>query len=187
MNTYDFVHLVLFASENEIRGKTKLQKRVYFAGILTDHVDELGYRPHFYGPYSAEVAGAVDRLRAIGFVEHHIASGNAYDQRGFEVARHDFSLNEAGQKAARTKTKKYAVEWEAINDAIKKLNRTGQVDYMKLSIAAKAYFMLGQKKEGASVSELIKLAKNFGWSVSEEDIEQSASFLQSLQLVKVAD
>jgi len=56
MNTYDFVHLALYAMGGEIRGKTKLQKTIYFLGRLSNHIDELGYNPHFYGPYSSEVA-----------------------------------------------------------------------------------------------------------------------------------
>lgn len=183
MNTYDFVHLVLFASGSKICGKTKLQKRVYFAGILTGRVEELGYRPHFYGPYSAEVAGAVDRLRAIGFVDHSIAASNAYDQSGFELARHDFRLNVAGERAAEAKSKKGPEIWRNIEAAIAALDDTGEEDYMKLSIAAKAFFMLGQKKEGASISELTKLARRFGWSISDNDIQEAAEFLQKLDLV----
>jgi HD superfamily phosphohydrolase len=69
MSPYDFVHLTCHALGGEIKGRTKLQKTDYFLGVLTDSLPELGYRPHFYGPYSAEVAGAVGKLRARGFVD----------------------------------------------------------------------------------------------------------------------
>lgn len=51
MNTRDFVALTLREAGGEICGKTKLQKLLYFVGVLTDCLDELGYRAHFYGPY----------------------------------------------------------------------------------------------------------------------------------------
>ena len=62
MNTYNFVHLTLHALGGQVRGKTKLQKMVYFAGILTGAIEELGYRPHYYGPYSSEVTDAMGRF-----------------------------------------------------------------------------------------------------------------------------
>src|SRR5690348_15751358 len=89
MNTYDFVHLVLSASNGQIRGRTKLQKLVYFAGVLTDSLDALGFRAHYYGPYSSAVTSAVEELRSLGFLEERIATGGTMDSHGFEVARYD--------------------------------------------------------------------------------------------------
>ena len=66
MNARDFVQLALIAMDGEIRGKTKLQKTVYFLGLLTGSLDDLGYRAHFYGPYSDDVAEAVGWLKTIG-------------------------------------------------------------------------------------------------------------------------
>ncbi len=70
MNTYDFVQLALYSLGGEIKGRTKLQKTIYFLAI-TSGADphEFGFGPHFYGPYSEEVADAVDRLKSLGFVD----------------------------------------------------------------------------------------------------------------------
>jgi uncharacterized protein YwgA len=57
MDAKDFVTLTLLIADGEIRGKTKLQKMVYFYGLMTSQLNELGYRAHFYGPYSDDVAG----------------------------------------------------------------------------------------------------------------------------------
>lgn len=50
MDANDFVLLALHAMGGEIRGKTKLQKTVYFLGLMTGHLDDLGYRTTSTGP-----------------------------------------------------------------------------------------------------------------------------------------
>jgi uncharacterized protein YwgA len=101
MKAYDFVHLVLHASGGRIQGRTKLQKVVYFAGVLTGMHEHLGYRAHYYGPYSSTVTAAVDELRALGFLEQRIASGGAIDSKGFEVARYDYALTDCGDRSGK--------------------------------------------------------------------------------------
>ncbi len=68
MDSKDFVLLAMLAMGGEIQGKTKFQKTVYFLGLMTGCIDDLGYRAHFYGPYSDEVADAIGWLRTIGAV-----------------------------------------------------------------------------------------------------------------------
>ena len=63
MDARDFVAMTLLASGGHVRGKTKLQKLVYIVGILDRLLEELGYCPHFYGPYPDEVADAVSHLK----------------------------------------------------------------------------------------------------------------------------
>jgi uncharacterized protein YwgA len=183
MNPYDFVHLGLHALGGEIQGKTKLQKSMYFLGILADCVEELGYRPHFYGPYSEDVADAVDELRGLGFVDRSVASGGAVDPSGFEVARFDFRLNDEGKQIAKTKAAKNPALWRKIQRAVERFRAVQTRDYVKLSIAAKTYFMLGERKGTADVKELAALAGKFGWSVSPEQVNEAAGILRKLGLV----
>jgi uncharacterized protein len=186
MNAYDFVHLALYALGGEIRGKTKLQKTIYFLGVLTRSLADLGYRPHFYGPYSAEVAGAVDRLRALGFVEQTVSSAGACDPSGFEVARYDFRLNEEGKRVAETKVKSNPEFWARLTKAVQTLKRAGEKDYVKLSIAAKTDFMLGENKGPARIEDLRALARRFGWAVTADQVQEAAHFLEALGLVRLA-
>jgi hypothetical protein len=185
MNTYDFVHLALYAMGGKIRGKTKLQKTIYFLGRLSNHIDELGYNPHFYGPYSSEVAEAANRLRSIGFLEQSVASGGAFDSRGFEVARWDFALDEEGRKVAELKARKNRDVWRKIEKASAVLKEAGDMDYQRLSIGAKTDFLLGQKGGRAKIKDLEKLASRFGWTVKKPEIVESAKFLEKIGLVKV--
>ncbi|MEX2173894.1 MAG: hypothetical protein WD872_05995 [Pirellulaceae bacterium] len=183
MNSYDFVHLSLHAMGGEIRGKTKLQKTIYFLGVLTGRLDELGFRAHYYGPYSSEVAGAVDRLLGLGFLDSSTASGGAIDRFGFEVARYDFRLNEAGQRTAESKASKYSKEWNSLQIAAGVLKSASEQDYIRLSIAAKTLFMLGGKT--ATSDQLASVAEKFGWSVTAQQISNAAEYLKKLGLVEI--
>lgn len=184
MNTYDFVHLSLFAIGGNIKGKTKLQKTIYFLGKLTGCLDELGYSAHYYGPYSSEVAEAANRLRSLGFLEQTVVSSGFFNSYGFEVARYDFSLNQEGKQVAEFKKKRYSNLCNDLDKAVTKFKQAGDINYQALSIAAKTHFLLDKKGGKAKVSEIEEIAGEFGWSVNEDEIKKAANFLDKIELVE---
>ena len=185
MDIRDFVTLTMLASGGEIQGKTMLQKLVYFVGVLTDSLDELGYRAHFYGPYSDRVANAVGQLKSAGVVDQNVSEWG-FDCSGFEIKRYDYRLSSEGSSYAKRLAEKFGEESKNIEQAVMAYKKAGERDYMALSIAAKTYFMLGEHKGKACKSDLVKLAKRFGWTVSEEQVENAADYLQKLELVEIA-
>lgn len=185
MTAYDFVHLSFLALGGEIKGKTKVQKMIYFLGLMTEHDDDLGYRPHYYGPYSDDVAEAVERLKTLGFLDQSVSGAGAVDSRGFEVARCDYRLNCSGTRVAQTKAEQYHGDWGRIQEAVKALKEVFAKDYMELSIAAKTWFMLGEKRGKASMADLETLAPKFGWSVTPEQVQAAAKLLAEAELVKL--
>ena len=132
---------------------------------------------------STDVADAVDELRGLGFVDRSVASGGAVDPSGFEVARFDFRLNEEGKQIAKIKAAKNPVMWKRIQRAVDRFRAVQTRDYVKLSIAAKTYFMLGERKGTVGFKELAALASKFGWSVSSEQVKEAAGVLRRLGLV----
>jgi hypothetical protein len=64
------------------------------------------------------------------------------------------------------------------------LRRAGDLDYVRLSIAAKAYFLLRQKNAKVTVGELPQLARAFGWAVSEQQIRDGLDYLEKLNLAE---
>ncbi|MCF6286083.1 MAG: hypothetical protein L3K26_12955, partial [Candidatus Hydrogenedentes bacterium] len=161
-------------------------KVVYFVGIMTGLVDTLGYGAHFYGPYSSEVTGAVSKLKALGFVDASTSSWGGVDARGFEIARTDYQLNEDGKLIAEKKVAQHPELWQKMKNGVSLLERAGNLDYMKLSIAAKTDFMIGTEKEAVPLERLSKIAQEFNWDVSQEQVEEAARFLESLHLVKLS-
>src|SRR2546425_12404850 len=58
---------VLGSSSDPIDGRTVIQKISYFSSLKIGL--DMGYRPHFYGPYSPVLASLLENLVALGFVE----------------------------------------------------------------------------------------------------------------------
>jgi uncharacterized protein YwgA len=183
MNPYDIVHLTLYAFGGRIEGRTKLQKTIYFVGIFTDSLPDLGYRPHFYGPYSDLVTAAVARLKSLGFLTESTLGSGAVGVAGFEIARHDFQLTKQGEQIADEKAKLNPDAWSRLKEAVERVKNAGSIDYMRMSVAAKTYYMLRAKGKSATPEELCESARSLGWETKPQEIEQSISFLQKLGLV----
>ncbi len=184
MTAYDFVHLALFAMDGKIQGKTKLQKTVYFLGVLTGQLDSLGYRAHYYGPYSGVVRDATNRLRALGFIAQNSVPFGSRDPQGFEMARHDFELTQDGRSIAEQKATTMPAEWAKIQEATETLKKAGDRDYMFMSVAAKTFFIVTGKGGRSTIGEIEAAAKDLGWNPSVDDIKKAAEYLQHVGLVE---
>lgn len=187
MNTRDFVFLAFKAFGGELKGKTAIQKKLYFLGLLTGMVEHLGYSAHYYGPYSTEVSDAIGEMKSLGFLEESVA-GFGFDRTGFEVCRYDYKLTPDGEHIAERKAKAYPVPWGKIQSKAKLVQEASeQVDYMELSIAAKAFYLLTERGGEASDKEIVKLAPSFGWSIKPAEIQKACKFLKKLKLVTIEE
>lgn len=186
MRAYDFVHLAMFALGDAIRGKTKLQKTMYFLGLLAGCSEELGYRPHYYGPYSGDVADAIKRLKAVDFVTQDTTHFGAIDNAGFEIARHDFRLTDDGRAIAEQKSQADSELWQRIQDAVARFKAAGDLDYMRMSVAAKTFFILQREGGKATTEQISEAAKRLGWNPSANEVAESSDFLQRLNLISAS-
>ena len=182
MTAQNFI-LLAFAAlpENTIKGRTKLQKVVYFLSVFTG-LDELGYKPHYYGPYSGEVAEAVAGLCSINFLDCKTDT-HPHEPSGFEVTRYDYSLTPDGQQAAAIVKQREPELWNKISEGEKRLAALGDPDYMSLSFAAKVWLMLGEKGGKATQEELSGYATRFGWTMDTAQIGIASDILQKLGMV----
>lgn len=186
MTAYDFVHLVFLAMGGRVEGRTKLQKTVYFLGVLTGQVDELGYGPHYYGPYSSQVAEAASRLVALGFLDQNARHFQSGDANGFEITRHDYALSDDGRRIAEQKAGRHPEIWERLQQAATHLRKAGDLDYIRLSIAAKTFYLLKREGSPATPQEISEAAKTLGWNPSPDQVAEAAGFLGNLGLVTSA-
>jgi uncharacterized protein YwgA len=180
---YDIRDCVLLgyrAFGGTIRGKTMLQKRMYFLSVKLDL--DLRFGPHYYGPYSADVAAANVDFTSLGFLFERSATWG-FDHRSFEKARYDYELTNAGWRLAERKAQATGDLWIRIEGAAKSITDAGDLDYMELAIAAKAYFALMHLQGKAPVDEIAKLLPKFGWSVTKEQLSSATSFLAKAGLV----
>ncbi len=179
----DVVLLAYKAFGGMVKGKTMLQKRVYFLSVFLNA--DLGYEAHYYGPYSEGVATANLEMKSLGYLSESVA-GWGIDQRGFELARYDYKLTDAGARTADRKAELNPELWKRIEEAAKVVNEAGNLDYMELSIAAKAYYILTQMNSKATLEEIAKMLPKFGWKVSKGELEKATEFLQKANLVTKA-
>jgi len=176
----DVMLLAYKAFGGTIKGKTMLQKRVYFLSVFLN--SDLGYEAHYYGPYSEGVATANLEIKSLGYLSESVA-GWGVDQRGFEISRYDYTLTEAGARIADRKAALNPDLWKRIEASAKVVTEAGNLDYMELSIAAKAYYILTQLKHKATLEDIAKMLPKFGWKVSIEELQKATEFLQKANLV----
>jgi uncharacterized protein YwgA len=181
MHTQNTILLVLDAFGGKISGKTLLQKRLYFVGELL--AQDYGYHAHYYGPYSDEVSGGVAALKNLGRIREDCLPYGIVGGRGFDVMRFDYRLTSAGQEAVRCLKQSSAKETRAIAETAKRVVEAGNLDYVGLSIAAKAHYILRKAKKSMTAEEITSAAKGFSWQVKPEEIKKAIGFLHKLELV----
>ena len=180
MHIIDILLLVVKSEgENGLHGRTLLQKKIYFLSVLMG-VD-LGFSPHYYGPYSSYVAGHLDSLVNCGLLKE-VTESFSNDRNLFgEIRRHTYSVPDKVELVWQDIQEKPRFdEWQETLDRInaQKLSK----DFNKLSIAAKVYYIVSW--EGNSTYEQIQqVAEEYDWKVEEGDIEGVLSFLTELGLI----
>ena len=168
--------------DNKIESKTKLQKIIYFLSLFLDN--DIGFKAHYYGPYSPIVEQGLGELIGAGFLRQSITHLGYDINHGFEVKRFDYHLTESGSRFAGSLMKDYKDENDKIKSFVEKLKKIGDPDYISLSIAAKAYFILKKENEPIHTSEISNKAGQFGWKIQSTDINNAVEILEQLNLVK---
>jgi uncharacterized protein YwgA len=180
MRPTDFLLCLVDASGGAIEGRTLLQKRAYFVTQLLGEDFGLKFDAHFYGPYSSTVEGTTTQLKNLGFLQES-STGFGTISEGFEVRRYDYSLTSDGKVLV--ERLRNTPEYKHISEATHRMLSAGNPNYMELSIAAKAYFLLKRKEgTGMSVGDLIKQAEKYSWNISPESVRRAIGFLTSIGL-----
>lgn len=180
MHIHDLILLVV-GSEGEkgLRGRTLLQKKLYFLSVL-QRVD-LGFRPHYYGPYSNWIAENLDILVSNGFLKE-VTETFSTDRNIFgEIRRHTYSLTDDGRIIRDDIHKEGEIQsWQ---EGLGRINShpLGN-DFNQLSIAAKVHYIVNAK--GSATTEQVRqIANEYGWNLTEGDIQKVLSFLEALSLI----
>lgn len=167
-----------------IVGKTLVQKRAYFVSVLLQA--ELGFSPHYYGPFSAELDAAMGSCKALGFVREDVSGLGMVDPRGFEFRRYSYMLTEDGRLIVSSLIDNQPAEVGRVRAALDCIHQAGDDDYFKLSVAAKAFCILRERGAGARPADVVETARHFGWVLSAAQVEDACTFLQRLGLLSAA-
>lgn len=181
MDPRDAIMLALQAEEGEpLRGRTLLQKKLYFASVLAG--EDLGFRPHYYGPYSQAVADAVNSLVSAGLVRETMETFPGEPSVFGEWRRHSYGLTEDGARVVETTAK--TLEMTKWREALEKVNsHEVAANFDLLSVAAKTHLILRHLGR-ATASEISQQAAQFGWEMSPGDIDGVLEYLKHLGLIE---
>ena len=177
-----YLILTIVDHNKTFTGRTLLQKAVYFVNEMADC--GVYFKPHYYGPYSSDVAVALENLVSIGFLneteERFSPDWNVWG----EVRRYTFKLTSEGTEII--KKIKGTPEYKQIKKILKNLDRFKVAhDYNKLSQAAKIYHIV--KSNGkVTVRKIKKEASALGWDLKDSAINEMSSFLEKLRLIQVS-
>ena len=84
----------IYFSKGEIKGRKRLQKTVCILKHAHKIPFDFDFRPYFYGPYSEQLADAMNVLEAVGLVVE------AEDPLPSGVIQYDYFLTKKGEKIA---------------------------------------------------------------------------------------
>ena len=180
MHIQDQILLVIESEgENGLRGRTLLQKKLYFLSRL-EGVD-LGFRPHYYGPYSSLVAENLDLLVSARFL-NEVTETFSTDQNILgEIRRHTYSLTRDGKIVMDEIRQNGCASWKQALDTLN--SQESANDFNTLSIAAKVHYINGQEK--TTTEQIQEIAKEYDWNIDDSQIENVSSFLEDFSLRSV--
>jgi uncharacterized protein YwgA len=184
INLRQFVLLVLDAAGGKISGKTYLQKLCFFVGVKT-HNKDLGFRPHYYGPYSDQISAEMSFLKGAGYISELRRGSGIADQRGWEMTRYDYAITEEGRKIVESLESAHPKDTAEVKRAIDAVGAAGTLDYIALSVAAKTFWIVNEKRTSpVSLEKVVEEADALSWKILPEQVEAATEFLQKLDLVK---
>jgi uncharacterized protein YwgA len=179
MKIYETVLLMISEFGGNLPGKTKIQKLCYFYSVLNDK--EMGFRPHYYGPYSPIVENALDELEGLGLIDKDVERLGE-NQEGFEIKKFHYRITRYGTQVVDTIEDN--PEKKELEKFVEKVKKTGIPDTTGISIAAKAYYILRKENMPLTDDEIRKKARAFGWDINSDSINKAANFLKSFGLIK---
>lgn len=181
-------HIVLFAVaqlDGRQNGKTYLQKLCYFVQRLSGW--QLGFRAHYYGPYSDQVSAELSFLAGAGLLSESRRGSGVAGNGGWEIARFDYSLTDLGRATVERLAKEHPSEVNAVKTEINKVLDAGNQSYVDLSFAAKTDWILQSEQVSMTVDRIADAAGKFNWNVKGTDVQKASDLLTKLGLANIRE
>jgi hypothetical protein len=178
--------VIALEPEKRVVGRTLLQKKLYLLNELMS--SGIRFQPHYYGPYSRDVAEAVDSLVSAGLIIERTESMPFETTPWGDSTRYSYSLGgDLGEKIEQFLEADYPAEYPRLKKRLAKINSCPEsFDYRALSIAAKVHQIL-KLKGTLKIAQFPREAKRLGWRLRPKDVGKAAKFLEGLNLIKCVD
>lgn len=176
LDVYDAIALTLHANSDKLSSRTTLQKLIYFETLKLEPLKTITYRNHFYGPFSYQVASALDETVAFSYLSEQVSSRYRHESYHYE-------LTESGKKYARDVETKFNDQFKTIRGIVKICDEHCNLQATPLSYSAKAHYVLvNGGKDQYTIDDVREAAKKFEWQISTNDAENGMSLLEKLGL-----
>lgn len=183
LDVYDVIGFIISANNNEIIGRTTIQKIVYLTKEKIPQIRISPFFAYYYGPFNREVALALEKLVTLDFVEEKRCSG-------YFVDGYSYTLTQKGKNFVEREKAAALHIYEKIQRIIEICKELHALNPTSLSYAAKVHYMLHSKKYAKKMAmtdlEAVELAKSFGWKISKSSVLSGAKLLEQLKLVEVS-
>jgi uncharacterized protein YwgA len=151
----------------------------YLAGSLFSL--DLGHHAYFYGPYSASIEGDVEALWLSDLIDEK-RRRLGINSNGFEVARYEYSLTDAGQQRLKQIREAFGAEYSDLEKFVNHVSeKAGSFHQNILSAVAKVHFIETMENERLKPQQVRELAKNLGWKLSEDQIQRVQEISDEIQ------
>lgn len=177
MDEFDGILLLLDAAGGQISGRTTIQKLGYFStvtGPIRAH-----YRPHYYGPYSADVAGAIQTLVSYGFIEERVETPGSPGATP-DWKRYTYALTDDGRRLIPDLKQEYAQGAEEVGKIVCICKDAANLDSKTLSWAAKIHYIRTREERRMTSDEIREIARTLNWDLSEDQIQKGMDLLKNL-------
>lgn len=183
MNAEHIVLGIVDACDGRLEGRTYLQKMGSFVSKALATL--IGYRPHYYGPYSRLVAAEIDSAVARGILsERREEFRSHFPPAGqFEHVRYTYQLTDAGREYINALKRRDDEDFSRVARIVHRIRETG-ADYRQLSCAAKVDHLLAVAGGKITRRRAKAEARELGWHLSDGDIETAVDVLEELGIAK---
>lgn len=179
MDVFDAVLVAIDAAGGEITGRTTIQKVLYFAksrGLVNT-----AYIPHYYGPYSAEVADVIQELVCMGFLQEEVEIDENIDSFSPEGwRRYTYTLTDGGKKVIEQIKIENKGEYEKISELVKSCREYASLNARVLSCAAKVHYIRSRESKKVTAEDIVEEARYFGWILSDDQVEKAVKLLEKI-------
>ena len=177
LDVYDAIALTLHANNDRLSNRTTLQKLIYFETLKLESLKAISYRNHFYGPFSYQVASALDEMVAFSYLSERMSSKHNHESYHYE-------LTEFGKKYAHNAEATFDDQFKIISNVVKICDEYCNLQATPLSYPAKAHYILvNGGKDRYTIDDVQEAAKKFEWKIPRIDAENGMNLLRKLDLV----
>lgn len=181
MTDRDLLLLVADAAGGSVDGRTILQKLAYFVGRRLER--DLGHNAHFYGPFSSKIENSL-KVSVIAGELNETAETLPNWYGGPDALKYSYELTPQGSARVHQLRGETTAAALAVDETVNAIREViPEFRQRALSAAAKIDLILSEHEGPVPVAELRDLAGALGWTLSDDEVQQSVQVLEQLKLV----